>query len=112
MSTNSLCPGYGGGYGKNLRSPNHGMGGMGGAELTPDTRTLPIASLTPYQNKWVIKARVTGKSPIRSWSNAKGEGTLFSFDLVDESSEIRVTAFREQCTKFYDMIEVSHFSEG
>lgn len=68
--------------------------------------THPISSLSPYQNKWVIKARVTAKSPIRTWSNAKGEGKLFSMDLMDESGEIRVTAFKEQCDKFYDMIEV------
>jgi len=66
----------------------------------------PIVSLTPYQNKWTIKARVTNKSDIRRWSNARGEGHLFSMDLVDESGEIRATAFKEQCDKYYDMIEI------
>ena len=70
------------------------------------SRTHPISGLTPYQNKWIIKARVTSKSPIRSWSNPRGEGKLFSMDLVDESGEIRATAFREQCDKYYEMIEV------
>ncbi|KOB71368.1 Replication protein A1 [Operophtera brumata] len=46
------------------------------------------------------------KSAIRSWSNAKGEGKLFSMDLCDESGEIRATAFRNECEKFYDMIQV------
>lgn len=69
--------------------------------------TIPISGLSPYQNKWVIKARVTAKAPIRTWSNAKGEGKLFSMDLMDESGQIRVTAFRDQVDKFYDMIEVS-----
>ncbi|XP_017485028.1 PREDICTED: replication protein A 70 kDa DNA-binding subunit [Rhagoletis zephyria] len=68
--------------------------------------THPISSLSPYQNKWVIKARVTAKGPMRTWSNAKGEGKLFSMDLMDESGEIRATAFREQAEKFYDLIEV------
>jgi replication factor A1 len=54
----------------------------------------------------VIKARVTAKSPVRTWANARGEGKLFSLDLIDESGEIRATAFKEQCDKFYDMIEV------
>ena len=27
-------------------------------------------------------------------------------DLVDESGEIRATAFKDQCDKFYDMIEI------
>ncbi|CAH2096286.1 unnamed protein product [Euphydryas editha] len=68
--------------------------------------THPIASLSPYQNKWVIKARVMNKSAIRTWSNAKGEGKLFSMDLCDDSGEIRATAFRNECEKFYDMIQV------
>ncbi|KAI8436718.1 hypothetical protein MSG28_010201 [Choristoneura fumiferana] len=68
--------------------------------------THPIASLSPYQNKWVIKARVMSKSPLRTWSNAKGEGKLFSMDLCDESGEIRATAFRNECDKFFDMIQV------
>ncbi|XP_031632411.1 replication protein A 70 kDa DNA-binding subunit, partial [Contarinia nasturtii] len=77
--------------------------------------TLPISGLSPYQNKWVIKARVTAKAPIRHWSNAKGEGKLFSMDLMDESGQIRVTAFRDLVDKFYDMIEVDKvyfFSKG
>ena len=56
--------------------------------------------------RWVIKARVTNKSSIRTWSNSRGEGKLFNFDLLDESGEIRCTAFRDQVDKFYDMIEV------
>ena len=66
----------------------------------------PIASLTPYQNKWTIKARVTHKSDIRRWSNSKGEGHLFSMDLLDESGEIRATLFKEQCDKYYNTVEV------
>ena len=66
----------------------------------------PIASLTPYQNKWTIKVRVTNKSDIRRWSNSRGEGHLFSMDLVDESGEIRATAFKDQCDKYYNMIEI------
>ena len=35
--------------------------------------------------RWTIRARVTNKSSIRNWSNSKGEGKLFSFEIVDES---------------------------
>lgn len=66
-----------------------------------------IASLTPYQNKWLIKARVTMKSAVRTWSNAKGEGKLFCMDLMDESGQIRCTGFRDSVDKFYDLIQVS-----
>lgn len=54
----------------------------------------------------MIKARVMNKGPIKTWSNAKGEGKLFSMELCDESGEIRVTAFRDAVDKFYDMIQV------
>lgn len=79
--------------------------------LNSTVRTHPIVGLSPYQNKWVVKVRVTSKSPIRQWSNARGEGKLFSMDLTDESGEIRATAFKEQCDKFYDMIEVNMSTE-
>ncbi|CAK9822669.1 Replication protein A 70 kDa DNA-binding subunit [Anthophora retusa] len=70
-----------------------------------DISTTPIVALSPYQNRWVIKVRVVSKSNIRTWSNSRGEGKLFSMDLRDESGEIRCTAFRDQCDKFYDVIE-------
>lgn len=73
-----------------------------------DISTTPIAALSPYQNKWVIKVRVTNKSPIRTWSNSRGEGKVFSMDLIDESGEIRCTAFRDMCDKFYDMLEIGN----
>lgn len=67
----------------------------------------PINSLSPYQNKWTIRARVINKAPVRTWHNARGEGKLFSMDLIDESGEIRATAFNNECDKFFDMIEVN-----
>ncbi|VVC90804.1 replication protein A 70 kDa DNA-binding subunit [Leptidea sinapis] len=76
------------------------------SSLLSTQMTHPIISLSPYQNKWVIKARVMSKSGIRTWSNAKGEGKLFSMDLCDDSGEIRATAFKNECDKFYDMIQV------
>ena len=59
-----------------------------------------------YANRWTIKARVTSKADIRRWSNAKGEGTLFSIDLLDsQNTEIRATFFKDACDKFYPLIE-------
>ncbi|XP_026688691.1 replication protein A 70 kDa DNA-binding subunit [Diaphorina citri] len=71
----------------------------------PVVQTHPIVSLSPYQNKWTIKARVTNKTPIREWNNARGSGKLFSIDLLDESGEIRATMFNDECNRFHDMIE-------
>lgn len=69
------------------------------------SKVVPIVSLTPYQSKWTIRARVTNKSQIRTWSNSRGEGKLFSLELVDESGEIRAAAFNEQVDKFFPSLK-------
>lgn len=65
----------------------------------------PIEGLSPYASKWTIKARVTMKSDIKTWHKATGEGKLFSVNLLDESSEIKATAFNDQCDAFYDLLQ-------
>ncbi|XP_054650224.1 replication protein A 70 kDa DNA-binding subunit [Dunckerocampus dactyliophorus] len=70
------------------------------------SKVVPIASLNPYLSKWTIRVRVTNKSSIRTWSNSRGDGKLFSMELVDESGEIRVTGFNQEVDTFYTLIEV------
>lgn len=68
----------------------------------------PISQLNIYQNRWTIKARVTSKSEIRSWSNARGDGTLFSVELLDSSGvDVKCTFFKEAVDKFYGMLEMN-----
>jgi replication factor A1 len=66
----------------------------------------PIGGLNMYNNRWTIKARLTSKSDVRTWSNAKGEGSLFSAELLDSSCDIRCTFFKEAVDKFYTVLEV------
>lgn len=43
-------------------------------------------------SRWTIRARITNKSAIRTWSNSRGDGKLFSLDIVDES--VRIYCFK------------------
>jgi replication factor A1 len=72
------------------------------APKPPARPTYPIASLSPYQNNWTLKARVVQKSEVRRWSNQKGEGQLFSVTLMDESGEIRATGFNAAVDDLYN----------
>jgi replication factor A1 len=70
-------------------------------------RIIPISALNPYQGRWAIKARVTAKGDIRRYNNARGDGKVFSFDLLDsDGGEIRVTCFNAVVDRFYDAIEI------
>ncbi|GAA99937.1 uncharacterized protein L969DRAFT_86148 [Mixia osmundae IAM 14324] len=71
----------------------------------PNTPIYPIEGLSPYQNKWTIKARVTLKSDIRHYTNAKGDGKVFSVNLLDESGEIRATGFNDAVDNLFNVFE-------
>ncbi|XP_022052739.2 replication protein A 70 kDa DNA-binding subunit-like isoform X1 [Acanthochromis polyacanthus] len=75
------------------------------ANSASPAKAMSIANLNPYQSKWTIRARVTNKSNIRTWSNSRGEGKLFSFEIVDESGEIKITAFNNEVDKFFSLVE-------
>lgn len=43
---------------------------------------------------------------MRTWSNARGEGNLFSIDLLDEDgSEIRGTFFKADADKWHESLQ-------
>jgi replication factor A1 len=65
----------------------------------------PIEGLSPYQNKWTIKARVTQKSEVKEWSNSRGRGKLFNMTLMDETGEIRATGFNKAVDELFDRVE-------
>ena len=79
-------------------------------------QNIAMASEVPrcsvlYIHRWTICARVTRRSDVRNYSNARGEGKLFSIDLLDQSGEIRATLFNQEADKFMDLIEVCIFIE-
>ena len=115
---------YGGG-GSNPYGSRGNSGGMGmsGGSSNPVIRTnassqsfTPISGLNMYSNRWVIRAKITNKSEIRTWSNAKGEGSLFSVVVLDSSgTDVKCTFFKEAVDKFYNLLEegrVYTFSGG
>lgn len=65
----------------------------------------PIESLSPYQNRWEIRARVASKSDVRHWSNTKGEGRVFNVTFADETGEISATGFNNAVDAFYNKLE-------
>jgi replication factor A1 len=65
----------------------------------------PIEALSTYSHKWTIRARVTQKSDIRTWSNQRGDGKLFSVNFMDDTGEIRATGFNEAVDNLYPKLE-------
>lgn len=76
----------------------------------------PIEKLNMYNNNWTIQGRVTTKSIVKTWTNVKGDGSLFSIEILDAMDiNIRATFFNEAVETFYNTIEVSQiytFSGG
>lgn len=77
---------------------------------------FPVRELSTYIKKWEIKARVTKKAPMRTYNTERGQGKLFSVDLLDgDSSEIRASFFNQAADKFFDVLqegEVFTFARG
>ncbi|SCU82414.1 LADA_0C05094g1_1 [Lachancea dasiensis] len=88
---------------------NQYNGGRGGNVQPPSSQKsrpiFAIEQLSPYQNMWTVKARVSFKGDIKTWSNQKGEGKLFNVNLLDTSGEIRATAFNDNAVKYYEVLQ-------
>jgi replication factor A1 len=110
-----------GGNSSGAANPYGGSRSMGGgsapiARISGASNVTPIAQLNLYMSRWTIRARCTSKSDVKHWSNARGEGSLFSIEMLDSSgTDIRATFFKEAVDKFYSMLEVDRvytFSGG
>ena len=70
--------------------------------------TIPIAikDLNPYQTRWAITSRVTHKGDKREYTNHRGVGRVFNFDIVDiKGSKTHVTSFNEVANVHFSHIQ-------
>lgn len=51
------------------------------------------------------QVRITNKTE-KTYTNAKGDGKLFSVDMLDDSGELRGTGFNEEADRIGAMMEV------
>lgn len=77
---------------------------MGG---TPGGIFRPINSINPYQNGWTIRGRCTFKGDLRKFQNSRGEGSVVSFELTDESGSIRITGFTQAAQRIVDTVHMN-----
>jgi len=77
---------------------------------------LPIGEISSYHTKWTIKARVTAKGQLRTFSKGSSSGKVFSVDLLDkEGGEIRASFFNDAVDKFETTLQIGNcyvFSRG
>jgi replication factor A1 len=92
-------------YNKTSNASLSNSGAGGGAGPKSKLPIYPIEGLSPYQNKWTIRARVTSKGDVKHWSKPTSSGKLFSVNFLDESSEIRATGFGDEVDKFYNLLQ-------
>ncbi|KAH3901733.1 replication factor A subunit protein RFA1 SCDLUD_001506 [Saccharomycodes ludwigii] len=89
-------------HNNNINNHNHNNGSTSDSQKRP---IFAIEQLSPYQNLWTIKARVSYKSDIRTWRNQRGEGKLFNVNFLDETGEIRATAFNDNAEKYFEILQ-------
>mmetsp|Transcript_136154 Transcript_136154/g.379548 ORF Transcript_136154/g.379548 Transcript_136154/m.379548 type:complete len:459 (-) Transcript_136154:87-1463(-) len=77
---------------------------------------LPISEISAYIQRWTIRARVTSKSTLRTFSKGNGAGKVFHVHLLDmHGGEIRATFFNEAADKYFENMQLGKcytFSRG
>ncbi|CAB4408241.1 unnamed protein product [Rhizophagus irregularis] len=101
-----------------LRPPvpsNFGINSSHNNNITPqrssnknsDEGICSIDNISPYHNKWKLKAMVVQKSDLKTWTNSRGSGKLFNVTLMDDTGEIRATAFNQQADEYMNLLELN-----
>jgi len=77
---------------------------------------IPISELSTYIQRWTLRARVTSKSPLRTFSKGGGNGKVFHVHILDvHGGEIRASFFNETADVHFDRLQVGKcysFSRG
>jgi hypothetical protein len=67
---------------------------------------VTISTLEMFKGNQAIRARVTAKSPVRSFTTPKGTGSVFSVDLEDVSEKtVRATLFNDEAEIYHEMLK-------
>ena len=71
---------------------------------------FPIREISTYTGRnWTIKARITSKSQMRTFSNDRGSGKVFSVDLLDkDGGEIKASFFNGAADRFFNDLETGN----
>jgi replication factor A1 len=66
-----------------------------------------VSEISPFNcNSLTLKLKVDNKTAVRTYTNQKGEGKMFSLDLVDETGEIKCTVFNEMVDTYEPIFQV------
>lgn len=73
-----------------------------------DDDYMEIANLTPYDNDWRIRGRVTKKTPKRTFTGRDGQpGCVFNIHILDENNDrIQGVFFTEAANEFHDKLHL------
>lgn len=85
----------------------------GGRQLDADDGEQPqqhitrVSEISPFNcNNLTLRLKVDNKTNVRTYTNQKGEGRMFSVDLVDETGEIKCTVFNEFVDQYEHVFQV------
>jgi replication factor A1 len=58
-------------------------------------------------SSWIIKAKVTDKTELKTFTNQRGDGSVFSIELLDShGGEIKCSLYNDVATKWFPVIKV------
>ena len=58
-------------------------------------------------SSWIIKAKVTDKSELKTFHNQRGDGSVFSIELLDShGGEIKCSLYNDEAQKWFPKIEI------